>query len=205
MTFQPAVFITAEHPAIIKIAREVCGHQKDPAIMARDLFIWVRDHITYDTWAQFLQPEHNYAHAVLERRNGNCLQKAVTLCALARSRGITARLVCADIDNHDMGEDLRLVLGGTIIPWHGLVEFFLDGQWVKATPTFDREICRKWNMPLVTFDGIHDAMLPSETLSGKPLFEYVTWHGSFDDLPLQEIQKRYTEVYKKHNGGGGPW
>jgi len=198
MTSPPAVYITADHPDIIKTSRHICGQETEPAAMAQQLFVWVRDHITYDTWAQFLQPEPNYAHAVLARRNGNCLQKALLLCALARSRNIETRLVCADIRNHDMGEDLRMVLGDTVILWHGLVEFFLHGRWIKATPTFDREICHRWDMPLVRFDGEGDALLPKETLSGKPLFEYVTWHGHYDDLPLAEIQKRYAEIYNGH-------
>ena len=205
MTSQPAIFITDRHPDIIKKARELCGHEKDHATMARDLFAWVRDRIAYNTWAQFLQPEYNYAHAVLQRRNGNCLQKALLLCALARSRGMTARLMCADIHNHDMGEDLRMILGGTLIPWHGLVEYNIDGRWIKATPTFDREICGKWHMPVVEFDGHTDALLPPQNLAGEPLFEYARWHGSFDDLPLEAIQQRYTEVYRRHSGIQEPW
>ena len=205
MTSQPAYFITDRHPAIIKKARELCGHQQDHATMARELFAWVRNGISYDTWAQFLQPEYNYAHTILERRNGNCLQKALLLCALARSRGIGARLVCADIHNHDMGDDLRLILGGTLIPWHGLTEFRIGDRWIKATPTFDDEFCRRRHMPVVEFDGHNDALLPAATLSGQPLFEYVHWHGSFDDLPLEAIRQRYATVYRRHGGAQEPW
>jgi hypothetical protein len=51
------------------------------------------------------------ASRILERGTGMCLQKAVLLCALARTAGIRARLAFQAIRDHRLPRDLVRLMG----------------------------------------------------------------------------------------------
>jgi hypothetical protein len=75
-------------------------------------------------------------------------------------------------------------MGTDLFVYHGYTEFFPGGRWVKATPTFNAELCRRYRVSPVDFDGIHDALLPECDRAGRPSVAYVDYHGVHDDVPV---------------------
>lgn len=187
--------ITSKHPVIRKLVRQLVPAETNPARTATSLFEWVRDSIAYDVASPFFLPEHYQPEFIIERRRGFCIPKAVLLAALARAAGIPARLVFADIVNHQTPAELRQQLGSNIFVYHCYNELWLDGRWVKVVCSFDAALCARHGFPLVEFDGRHDALFPTHDASGKPFIEYVRHHGPRADLPLAEVLAAWQRVY----------
>ena len=158
---------------------------KDKAIA---LFYFVRDSIKYNPYDSADRYEYSIASATLKRGYGLCFQKAAVLVAMCRVEGIPARFGFADIRNHILSPRfLDMMSGSNILVYHGFAEINLDGKWVIATPAYDRGLCRENGFVSTEFDGEHDAKLPSYTQDGRQHVEYLRFHGSYDDLPWQEI------------------
>jgi len=159
------------------------------------LFDWVRDEIRYNPRCAADPREMYRASAILERRSGYCIQKAVVLAALGRAVSIPSRLGFADVRNHKTPESMLELMGTNLFVFHGYTEFYLDGGWVKATPTFDRESTARAGALLVELDGSNDAMLHPVDPEGHPYIEYIRDRGSYADVPLDEIQTAFLEAY----------
>jgi len=187
--------IDSNHPSIIEYAAQKAGNKDGDIEKACALFEAVRDEIAYNPQTHFYLKSHYKASNVLKRKSGYCVSKACLLCALGRAMGIPTRLGLADIRNYGASADIVKMMGTDIFTYHGFVEFFLEGRWVKATPAFDHSIYGKHNISPVTFDGIEDAIFPSHDLSGKPYVEYIRYHGTFADLPLDDLVKGFRNVY----------
>ena len=189
------VIIESSHPAIVETARKVtegCGNDRERAVK---LFYFVRDSIHYNIYMASVFLDDFKAATVLERGKGYCVQKAVLLTALSRAAGIPGRLAFASIRNYKMPSHVAEVMGGNIAPRHGYNQFFLEGNWVTAAPTFDRGLCDKAGVPTVEFDGVHDAMLPEKDFKGQPYIEYLEKFGFFDDLPLEWLAERISQIW----------
>lgn len=189
----PTEAIDSDAESVVALAREL--DRGEPRATAVALFDWVRDNVRYDPWAAIDPVERYRASAVLERRSGYCVQKAVLLAALARAVGIPARLGFADVINHQSPPRLRAVMGTNLFVYHGFVELFLGGRWVKATPAFDAETSRKAGVLPVALDGDNDAMLHPVDPEGHPYIEYVRSRGSHADLPFDDIRAAIVETY----------
>jgi transglutaminase-like putative cysteine protease len=189
----PTEFIESSAPAIVALAASL--RRATPRKTSIALFDWVRDGIRYDPYTAMDGREAYRATAVLERRRGYCVQKAVLLAALARASGVPTRLGFADVRNHQTPEHLRRAMGTDVFVFHGYVEFFLDGRWVKAAPAFDRDSARKAGVLPVELDGTHDAMLHPVDPRGHPYIEYLRDRGSYADLPFEEIRRTIFETY----------
>ena len=66
---------------------------------------------------------------------------------------------------------------------------------MKATAAFDAPIFSRHNIAPVEFDGEHDAVYPSHTLNGDPYVEYIVYHGSFADVPLDALLAAWRKTY----------
>jgi len=86
-------------------------------------------------------------------------------------------------------------MGTNIFTYHGYAELLLDNRWVKATAVFDIDMCRENRIFPVEFDGRHDAIFPTHDLDGKPHIEYVVDHGTYDDLPIDDILNSFEKLY----------
>ena len=192
---QPTAVFDSDHEDVVRFAKESVKGADDPVEQARRLFHAVREGIIYDLRTPFHLPEHYRASNVLKNGRGYCVPKASLLCSAARACGIPARLGFADIRNYGVSKDIVEMMGSNLFVYHGFVELFLKGRWVKATPAFDTTVYKKHNIPPITFDGEHDTLLPSHDLNGNPYVEYVVDHGSFADLPLDEILAAWREAY----------
>ena len=189
----PTEYIESDAPAIVSLARALSGDT--PAATAVALFDWVRDRITYDPFCAVDGPERYRATVIMESGAGYCVQKAVLLAALGRAAGIPSRLGFADVRNHQVPERMKQMMGTNLFVYHGYVEFYLDGKWVKATPAFDRESALKAGALLVELDGTNDAMLHPVDPQGHPYIEYIQDRGSFVDLPLDDLRETILTTY----------
>ncbi|WP_206475254.1 transglutaminase family protein, partial [Dietzia sp. KRD202] len=125
-----------------------------------------------------------------------CVPKAVLLAAVLRAAGIPTRLGFADVRNHLQTDTLRAVMGGTdLFVYHGYCSVYIDGRWLKATPAFNVELCERFGVPPVEFEGRSDALMHAFTSDGTRHMEYVRDHGSFDDLPLGRILSALHQAY----------
>lgn len=188
-------FLDVEHPDVQAYARRLTEGAADDAERARRLFAAVRDDIRYDPYTLPTAPAAYRASAVLAARSGYCVQKTVLLSAAARAAGIPARLGFADVRNHLQTERLREQMGTDLFVWHGYSVLWVGGAWRKASPAFNRELCERFGVEPLDFDGASDALLHQFSGDGSRYMEYVGDHGTFDDLPLETLLAAYHEAY----------
>jgi len=182
-------FIDCDHPSVKNKSKELTANMEDARDKAIRLFYFVKDEIRYNIFTPRSTDVCFKASHVLARREGYCVQKAVLLAALARAAGIPARLRFAEIRAHLTSPEIVAQRGSNVFLYHGLTDLQINGRWVKATPTYDLEYCKKMGIAPICFDGEKDAMLPAFTEDGRPNVEYIEDLGFFADLPLEEIRK----------------
>jgi hypothetical protein len=90
---------------------------------------------------------------------------------------------------------MRQTMKTDLFVWHGYTELWLDGAWVKATPAFNIELCDRFGLLPLEFDGRADSLYHPFDKAGQRHMEYVREHGSFDDMPLQRIVKDFDLHY----------
>ncbi len=192
---QPTWFLDCDNPDVAARAAEVTAGAADDVERAVRLFYAVRDGLWYDPYSITSEPGDYRASAVLRRQAAYCIPKAVLLTALARAAGIPARLGFADVRNHLASEKLLARLGTDLFVYHGYTEFWLAGRWVKATPAFNIELCERFGVQPLDFDGKSDALFHEYSADGRRHMEYVADRGTFADLPLDEIVRAFEEHY----------
>jgi len=170
---------------------EKCSSQKEKA---KELFYFVRDEIKYSPYPP-RSIEGYRASETLQRREGYCVQKAVVLTALARAVGIPSRLGFADIRNHLAPKELTEIMGTNLFVYHGYSELWLKNKWVKATPAFNIEMCNKFDLKPVEFNGDTDAIFHKRNEKGELHIEYLKYHGTYADLPFKEIMQAFINQY----------
>jgi hypothetical protein len=74
-----------------------------------------------------------------------------------------------------------------VFVYHGYTELHLDGAWRKATPAFNAELCARFGVPPLEFDGTEDALLHAFSGDGERHMEYLRDRGVHSDLPLEEV------------------
>ncbi|PJK29694.1 transglutaminase-like domain-containing protein [Minwuia thermotolerans] len=191
----PTDLIDADNPAIAAFARRVVGDETDPKAKAIRLYYAVRDEFRYDPYGVVMDRDHFRASACLERGAGFCITKAGLLAAAARAEGIPARLGFADVRNHLSTARMRETMGTDLFYYHGYTELKLGGRWVKATPAFNLELCEKFGVLPLEFDGETDSIFHPLTADGKKHMEYVHERGHRDDMPFEEISAKFREIY----------
>ena len=186
-------YIDYDTPSVSKLSKEIAAFHPDEK--AKAIFLFVRDKIPYTPYSTFFLPEHYPASRTLEKGEGFCVQKAVLMAALARANGIPARLVFADIKNYAIPQKLWEMMKTNVFAFHGYNELYIDGRWVKVTPTFDRGMCQRLNLKLVEFDGHNQAIFHSHDLNGRLHIEYIKNHGHFADLPFERVINGFKSAY----------
>jgi transglutaminase-like putative cysteine protease len=135
------------------------------------------------------------ASHVLEIERGWCVTKSNLLAACCRALGIAARVGYADVRNHLSTARMRERLGTDLFIWHGYTSIRIEGDWVKATPAFNLELCEKFRLKPLEFDGREDSIYHPFDLDGKQHMEYVTFRGEFADVPLEAMLEDMARVY----------
>lgn len=192
----PTSIIDSDHEKIIEYAMDTVGSKtKDKVDIAVKLYYAVRDGIRYDFHHPFYLPEHYRASNILRIGSGWCVPKASLLCALGRACGIPTRVGFATVRNHIAAEELIAQVGTDLVIYHGFVEFFLEGKWVKATPAFNIELCRIHNVIPLEFNGREDSIFHAYNLEKKQFMEYLEFHGTHSDIPVDTIMNALKEGY----------
>lgn len=94
----------------------------------------------------------------------------------------------ADVRNHLSTERLRQSMRGVdVFVWHGYTELQIDGRWLKATPAFNIELCDRFSLLPLEFDGRSDSLYHPYDRAGNRHMECLRQRGSFDELPLAEL------------------
>ena len=198
----PGTYVDSDHPAVIEFARRVAGTAATPCQTAVKLYHAVRDGFPYDPYHIDTSASGFKASSVIEVGRGFCVPKAVLLAAAARAVGVPARLGFADVRNHLTSKRLYEMMGTDLFVFHGYAELWIDGQWFKATPAFNRSLCEKAGIRPLDFDGTADSIFHQFDVSGRRHMEYVNDRGHYIDLPFDDLMMAWREHYKTLSGWG---
>ena len=190
----PTRYIDSGNPAVISFARQYSAG-KDQLERAVSLYYAVRDQIRYNPFLDFSKEATFQASQCIAAGEGFCIGKAALLAACARADGIPARVGFADVKNHLTTPALRERMGTDLFVYHGYTELLLEGKWVKATPAFNLELCRRFKVKPLEFDGRGDSIFHPFDENDRRHMEYLRDRGSHADVPVAEIMRVFREVY----------
>jgi len=201
----PTPIVDADHPAVRDFALSSSRGAHSPREQAVRLYYAVRDEIRYDPYGAAVEVETLRASATLESGRGWCVSKAVLLAAACRALGVPARLGFADVRNHLSTARMREHMRTDLFYWHGYTSIALGepSRWVKATPAFNVELCEKFGLMPLDFDGETDSLYHPFDREGRRHMEYVHDRGEFSDVPLGAILATFAEKYPFLGFGGG--
>ena len=193
-SLHPTALIDSDHPDILAFVRDHarCGSDRERAVA---LYLAVRDGIRYDPYRIDLSESGMRASTVLRNGHGWCVPKAALLAAVCRAAGLHARLGYADVRNHLSTERLRQTMRTDVFIWHGYTDLWIESRWVKATPAFNIELCDRFGLLPLEFDGLADSIYHPFDKAGQRHMEYVQERGLFDDVPLAQISADFRRVY----------
>jgi len=191
---RPGRYVDSDHPAVISFAKENAAGNS-PLERAVALYYAVRDAIRYNPFLDFAKDETFRASHCIAAGEGFCIGKAALLAACARADGIAARVGFADVKNHLTTPALRERMGSDLFVYHGYAELLLEGKWVKATPAFNVELCRRFRVRPLEFDGRADSIFHPFDEEDRLHMEYLRDRGSHADVPVAEIMQVFRDVY----------
>lgn len=196
---KPTDRLDFEHPSVKDYVAEIQDLEGDKN-KAIALYNKVRDGFVYTPYHLDLTPQGLTASNILKKKKAWCVEKAIVMATGLRALNIPARLGYGIVVNHIGIEKLMHYLKRPEIVFHGYVDVFLDEKWVKATPAFDPLVCRKSGVPIMDWDGEHDAMFQA-FLGEQEFMEYVHYYGTFEDVPVQlmneEMKKYYPHLFEE--------
>jgi len=163
---------------------------------AIQLYYAIRDKLRYDPYTYSVEKDKFIASAVIESGRNWCVPKAIAYAACCRAIGVPARLGYADVRNHLSTERMRQQMKTDVFHWHGYVSVFLHDKWVKATPAFNIELCEKFGLKPLEFDGHTDSLYHAFDLVGNQHMEYLLDRGTFDYFPYAEMVTDIRALYK---------
>jgi transglutaminase-like putative cysteine protease len=193
---KPTEFFDYDKPEVKAwIDQQLEGVPNEPVERIKALYLAVRDSVQYNPYVFQTDPRTLSASYALESRESYCIPKAVLLGAAARYIGIPSRLGLADVRNHLSSPKLIEWLRSDIFRMHGFIELYLNGQWVKATPAFNKQLCALMKVEPLEFDGVNDSVFQEFTEDGQAHMEYINDHGVFDDVPFDFIVDGVRSAY----------
>lgn len=194
---RPTSFIDFDTSEVRAFTERVCTKRGDSSAKEKAVALYyaVRDEIRYDPYDLQYSSEALKASTVVKKGSGFCVAKAVLLAAVGRQQGIPSRLGFADVRNHLSTARLRKLMGTDMFLYHGYTEFFLEGKWVKATPAFNLSLCERFHVKPLEFNGEDDSIFHEFNAVGQRHMQYIHDHGSFADLPFEEIFAAYRKQY----------
>nr|WP_299384613.1 transglutaminase family protein [Allomuricauda sp.] len=170
----------------------------------KGLYLKVRDGWRYNPFHIGFTPKYYQASVIATKKEAHCIDKAILYIAGLRGLGIPSRLSLAKVSNHIATERLEQKLGSNEIAPHGLVEVHYQGKWVKCSPAFNKELCDRYNVAPLDFDGTQDSIFQEYNRDNLKFMEYLEDYGSFADVPLDFIrntfQQNYPKLYKQYKG-----
>lgn len=194
----PSRFVDSDSPEVQEFAAAAL-RDLPPGASSRDkairLFDAVRDGIRYDPYCFALDEDSYRASRIAGQEAAFCVPKAILLAACLRAAGIPAALGFADVRNHLNTPKLQELMGTDLFIYHGYVQLWLDGAPFKVTPAFNIELCERFGVKPLVFDGYHDALFHEYDEKNHRHMEYVNDRGLFFDAPMDEFLKAFSETY----------
>ena len=189
-------FLDSDSDAVRRFAQQAAGSEASDTGRAVKLFYAVRDGIRYDPFSMRLDPDIYVASHVLAAKSAYCIPKAILLAAAARTLGIACAIGLSDVVNHLTTEKLKAVMGGTTyFMHHGYAVLYLEGQWVKAAPAFNIELCTRFGVLPTEFDGRSDAIFQPYDAHERRHMEYVKDHGMWSEFPYGRVEADFRAFY----------
>jgi len=194
---KPGIFIDSGSRGIQRFTREALqGLEKSSDEQkAMRLFEVVRDKIRYDPYSFSVEPEQYRASIVADAEAAFCVPKAILLTACLRAAGIPAAIGFADVRNHLNSEKLKAAMKTDMFVYHGYVQLWLGENSYKVTPAFNTELCERFGVKPLNFDGHSDALFHEFDAKGQRHMEYVLDHGIFSDVPIETLFTAYRQTY----------
>lgn len=168
-----------------------------PKEKAIRLFEAVRDGVRYDPYKMTFDAAEYRASAIATREANYCVPKAVLLTAALRAAGIPAAVGFADVRNHLNSPKLADLLQSDLFIYHGYVALWLDGVMFKVTPAFNSELCERFGVRPLIFDGESDALLHEFDTQSRRHMEYLNDRGWFADPPIGQMLADFRIAYPK--------
>ena len=161
------------------------------------LFYAVRDGFRYDPYNVDHAPEAFRASSVVDV--GVELVRA-EVGAADRRRPLAGASPPASASptsrNHLTSEKLKAQMSTDVFAWHGYSELLLDDGWHKLSTAFNIELCDRFGVKALEFDGTGDALMHPFDKAGRRHMEYVRQRGCFDDLPARPRSwPTFAEIY----------
>lgn len=198
-------YLDHDHPVIQQCIEPFRDFTSEEEIVKR-IYLKVRDEWRYNPYQISFQKEHFRASAIAVKKEGHCIDKAILMVAFLRGLGIPSRLHLAKVTNHLAVERIIEKIGNHELAPHGMVGVYINGQWVKASPTFNKELCDRFGVPPLEFDGKRDALLQAFNESGETFMEYLKDYGHFEDVPfefiLETFKSHYPRLYEQYEADG---
>jgi len=113
--------VQSDDAQIIAMAKEAAGKERDPWQVALALEQYVHRSITEKNFSQALSSAADVARS----KEGDCTEHAVLLAALARARGLPARVAIG----------LVALRSGRAFGYHMWNEVFINGRWIPVDAT----------------------------------------------------------------------
>lgn len=161
------------------------------------LFEAVRDDIRYDPYCFALDEDSYRASRIAGAEAAFCVPKAILLAACLRAVGIPAALGFADVRNHLNTPKLQELMETDLFIYHGYVQLWLGNEAYKVTPAFNMELCERFGVKPLVFDGYHDALFHEFDEQNHRHMEYVNDRGLYFDAPMGEFLVAFKETYPK--------
>lgn len=183
---------------LIADLRESSFTNKEKAIR---IYERIRDDWRYDPYTISFAKESYKASVIAQKSSGNCVEKSILLIACLRGLGIDSRLHLGKVKNHIAVERLTEKFGSNELTPHGMVNVKLEGKWLKMSPAFNKDLCKKLNVAPLDFDGENDSYLQAYNSAGTRFMEYLDDYGHFEDVPVefmkQNVIDHYPHIFKQ--------
>jgi len=197
---RPAPYIDSDSPEVrdfVEAALEGIDPSATKTEITIRLFEAVRERIRYDPYSMPYDPALYHASAIAGMDAAFCVPKAILLTACLRAVGIPAALGFADVKNHLNTPKLAELMGTDLFIYHGYVQVWLDGKTFKITPAFNMELCRRFGVMPLEFDGTKDALFHEFDQKGRKHMQYVKDRGIFVDVPIDALLRDMRATYPK--------
>lgn len=183
--------------AIQDFAQQHTSETQSPKEKALSIYYAVREHLRYNPYYIEFTAEALKASTIVQKTDGHCIDKAILMIACCRAIGIPARLGLAKVRNHIGTARLEETIGTNVLVPHGYVAVYINDQWVKATPAFNKGLCDKLGVAPLDFDGVNDSLFQEYDNNGGQFMEYLEDYDTFEDVPVDFIFKKMKETYPK--------
>ena len=164
------------------------------------IYTKIRDEWLYDPYHISFSKQKYRASHIAQKTTGNCVEKSILLIACLRALNIPARLHLGKVKNHIAVERLEEKFGTNELTPHGMVNVFLNNEWLKMSPAFNATLCEKFNVEPLEFDGYTNSYLQQYNTQGDLFMEYLEDYGHFNDVPLkfmiENLKTHYPHIFK---------